>query len=283
MAKVMKDNKISTPFSLLHAASLLGQRTRIMKFAEAIKKVVKPNMEVLDIGTGSGVLAMLAAKAGASYVTAIDINSDSIEYAKLAAIENGLGERINFHVTNFMDFKPSRKYDVIICEMLSSMMLIEQQIPASQYATKHLLKQDGVLLPKSVTVYVALSQCENIWERFRVHSLIFPRLPQSISKEDAIDLSELVAVKSFDLMHLQDDTTVDTTVRISAIQDGEAHGLVGLFDAIIFDEINLIPDDGWRELFIPFDKSIQVTVGDEIVVRIQFTPGELDTLVIEIE
>ncbi|MHA1907549.1 MAG: 50S ribosomal protein L11 methyltransferase [Candidatus Thorarchaeota archaeon] len=279
----MKDNRISTPFSLLHAASLLGQRTRILKFAEAIQRVVKPGMRVVDIGTGSGVLAILAAQAGAEEVTAIDINMDSIRYAKMAARMNGLDENINFEVAHFLDFKTENRYDVVICEMLSSMMLIEQQIPASRHAITHLMKPDGVMIPKLVNIYVALTQCETIWGRFRVHNLKFPRLPQTIAKEDALDLSELAELAQFDLTDLEEDTIVDTTVKMKAIQDGEVHGLVGLFDAVVHDDIQLIPEDGWRELFIPFEKTVQVSEGDEIAVNLKFTPGELDTLVVEPE
>ncbi len=283
MAKVMKDNRISTPFTLLHAASLLGQRTRILKFAEAIQRVVKPGMRVVDIGTGSGVLAMLAAQAGAAEVTALDINKDSIEYAIMAARMNGLEDSINFLVGHFLDFRPEERYDVVICEMLSSMMLVEQQIPASRHAMSHIMKPEGVLIPSFVTVYVALTQCETIWSRFRVHQLKFPRLPQTISKEDATDLSELAEVVQFDLMNLEEETTVDTTLRLKAIQDGEVHGLIGLFDAVVHEDIRLIPEDGWRELFIPFEKSIQVSEGDEITVNLKFTPGELNTLFVEPE
>ncbi len=283
MAKMMKENKISTPFSLLHAASLLGQRTRILKFAEAIQRVVKPDMRVVDIGTGSGVLAMLAAQAGASEVTAIDINADSIEYAKMAARMNGLEDRIQFETTPFIDFMPKKRYDVIICEMLSSMMLIEQQIPASRHAVEHIMKPDGIMIPRSLTIYVALTQCDDIWSRFRVHNLKFPRLPQTITKGEAIDLSELTEVAKFDLTALDMDSKVDATVEMKAIQKGEVHGIVGLFDAVVHEDIQLIPEDGWRELFIPFERSILVTAGDEIVVKLEFTPGELDTLVVQPE
>ncbi|MHA2425399.1 MAG: 50S ribosomal protein L11 methyltransferase [Candidatus Thorarchaeota archaeon] len=283
MAKVMKEKRISTPFTLLHAASLLGQRTRILKFAEAIQRVVKPGMRVVDIGTGSGVLAMLAAQAGAAEVTALDINADSIEYAIMASRMNGLEDSIDYVVGHFIDFKPKERYDVVICEMLSSMMLVEQQIPASKHAVSHILKPDGVMIPSLVTIYVAMTQCESIWSRFRVHNLKFPRLPQTINKEDAVDLSELTEVARFDLTALEGDSIIDTTVKMKAIQSGEVHGLVGLFDAVVYDDIQLIPEDGWRELFIPFEKAIQVSEGDEIEVSLKFTPGELNTLFVEPE
>ena len=163
------------------------------------------------------------------------------------------------------------------------MMLIEQQIPASRHAVKHLMKPEGIMIPRSLTIYVALTQCDDIWSRFRVHNLKFPRLPQTITKGETIDLSDLSEVAQFDLTALDMDSKVEATVEMKVIQKGEVHGLVGLFDAIVHEDIRLIPEDGWRELFIPFERSIQVTAGDEIVVKLEFTPGELDTLVVQPE
>lgn len=283
MAKMMKDTKIATPFTLLHAASLLSQRTRIMKFAEAIERVVKPGMRVIDIGTGSGVLALLAAQAGASEVTAIDINRESIEYAKRAARLNGLEEKITFEVTHFEDYLPEEKYDVVLCEMLSSMMLIEQQIPASAHAAKHILKEAGVMIPSALSIYIALTECDDVWNRFYIHNLKFPKLPQTISKESSRDLSDLVEIASFDLRNLDDESKVECELDLKVVEKGESHGLVGLFEAQVLDDIKLIPDDGWRELFLPFEKAIDVDNGDLLRVRLSYNPGNYESLSLHVE
>lgn len=49
----------------------------------------------MDVGCGTGILSMFAAKAGAKLVIAID-KSDIIKKAKLNAEENGFGDRIRF-------------------------------------------------------------------------------------------------------------------------------------------------------------------------------------------
>ena len=121
---MMTDREYATPFTLLHSASLLNHKERIRKFGEALKEVVTPESCVVDIGTGTGVLAMLAAKAGAQRVIAIDINGESIEYARNAALHNGLDGIIEFRQSHYADFKPDQRVNVVICEMLSSMMLI---------------------------------------------------------------------------------------------------------------------------------------------------------------
>ena len=275
---MMNDKKIATPFTLLHAASLLSQRTRILKFAEAINRVVKPGMRVVDIGTGSGILALLAAQAGATEVTALDINEETVEYARTAAKMNGYEDRITFEVKHFEDFVPETKYDVVICEMLSSMMLIEQQMPAASHAAKHVLKEGGVMLPNSLKIYIALTEHESLWSRFNIHNLRFPRLPQTVTKGEANDLSDFVEVASFDLTSIDEVHAVDCELQMKVVQKGIANGLVGLFDAVVYDDIALVPEDGWRDLFLPFEKQIDVDIGDEVKVRLSFTPGQLGSL-----
>ena len=52
-----------------------------------VKKFVRPGMKVLDIGTGSGILAETAKGLGAE-VLAVDVNSESVEYVKKGGINS---------------------------------------------------------------------------------------------------------------------------------------------------------------------------------------------------
>ena len=49
---------------------------------EALEDIVKPGMAVLDVGTGSGILAITAAKLGASRVVALDIDPQAVRAAR---------------------------------------------------------------------------------------------------------------------------------------------------------------------------------------------------------
>lgn len=75
---------------------------------------IKPKNEVLDIGTGSGVLAIIAAKK-AKKVVAIDINQEAIKYAQKNARINGVENNTTFlHSDLFSSLNPKDKFDVII-------------------------------------------------------------------------------------------------------------------------------------------------------------------------
>ncbi|NHI88339.1 MAG: methyltransferase domain-containing protein [Candidatus Thorarchaeota archaeon] len=282
MAKLMKDRQYATPFTVLHAASLLGQRSRLVKFRNAIQKVVKDGDYVVDLGTGSGVLAIMAAKAKAGKVSAIEINPESIEYARRAARLNGVEDLIEFVQCNFSDFVPDTRADIVICEMLSSMMLIEQQIPASVYAIERILKPSGVLIPQEVDIFLAPVESPEIWGRFRFQEIQFPRVVQSAIHETTRDLADMSILESLKLMSLKQDTTIDETLQFTIVDKGTVHGLVGVFEARLCGDIVLKMEDGWKQLFIPLEQPIEVSSGDIFTVRVAYRPGKYDSLSIEI-
>ena len=228
---MMTDREFATPFKMLHAAMLLGQKTRLAKFNEAIQRIVKPSDYVVDIGTGSGVLAIMSAMAGARRVTAIDVNPESIEYAREAAVMNGVNDKIDFIESHFLDFFPDEKADVVICEMLSSILLIEQQVPASYHAIGNILKPDGLIIPQNATIYIVPVECPVMVERFTFKQLQFPSVVQTVGPESAKDLADLLVLHEFDLIKLISDYSIDKTLQFSIISDGVIHGLVGLFES----------------------------------------------------
>ena len=279
---MMNDREYATPFTMLHAASLLGQRSRLDKFRQAIQKVVKEGDYVVDIGTGSGVLAIIAAKAGAGRVTAVEVNPESLRYAKEAAQMNEVDHIIEFFEGNFSDFKPREKADIVICEMLSSMMLVEQQIPASFYASKNIVKPEGKIIPQEVTVYTVPVECRDIWERFQYEELRFPRVVQTATPDPSKDLADMQVLVTFDLSNLKSDSSIDRTLRFTTVENGTIHGLVGVFESKLYEDVQLEMNDGWKQLFIPLEQPIEVSVGDVFSIRISYQPGKYDSLSVEV-
>lgn len=72
---------------------LVGQclvdKTRCAAFEQAIRRVVRPHHHVVDVGTGSGILALFAARAGARKVTAIEYDSYVAHVARENIRANG--------------------------------------------------------------------------------------------------------------------------------------------------------------------------------------------------
>jgi 16S rRNA A1518/A1519 N6-dimethyltransferase RsmA/KsgA/DIM1 with predicted DNA glycosylase/AP lyase activity len=94
---------------------LLDDQIRTGALIQAINAIVKPGDSVIDLGTGTGILAMAAARAGAARVYALEHNS-MVSSAQALARENGLATKIEFHQIDSHDFCLAEKADVIISE-----------------------------------------------------------------------------------------------------------------------------------------------------------------------
>ncbi|MGY5860962.1 MAG: 50S ribosomal protein L11 methyltransferase [Candidatus Thorarchaeota archaeon] len=270
--------KYATPFPMLHAASILSHRSRLSKFQRALQKAVGPESRVVDIGTGTGILALIAAKAGAKSVTAIDVNRESLNYARRAAEINDLSQKVSFVESHYEDYVLEEKADVVICEMLSSMLLVEQQVPACAHAAKNILKPGGIILPASASVYAVPVECHSVWKRFSLLDLEFPKVPQTLGGDDAKDLSDAVLITKFDFSTPDASSEVDEMLEYTVVEDGVLHGLAGFFKAQLHEDIILGMDDGWRELFLPLAEPVEVSKGAKVSVQLRFKPGEFDSL-----
>ncbi len=278
--KTMTSSGLATPFSLLHAVSLLSHSSRLEKFRIAIEETVNNDAIVVDLGTGSGVLALFAARSGARRVIGVDINPLCVSYARHAAEINDLSSRTEFVESHFAEFVPSERADVVICEMLSSMMLVEQQVEACAHAVQKVLRHDGAILPRNATVYLVPVECPHLLDRFGVHALRFPLVPQTVDRGAARDLSDAAVLATFDF-GAPAPVSVDKKIEFEAVENGTVHGFVGFFEASLTRDIRLFPEDGWRDLLLPLAQPVEVRTGDDIAVRIRYRPGHVDSLIIE--
>ncbi|MCC7346345.1 MAG: 50S ribosomal protein L11 methyltransferase [Variibacter sp.] len=85
------------------------------RFVEFIDSLDLTGKQVIDVGTGSGILALAAARAGASYVVAADINPNASISAAENARANGFGDRVAGVCCNLLAaFAPKPLFDVIL-------------------------------------------------------------------------------------------------------------------------------------------------------------------------
>jgi predicted RNA methylase len=124
----------------------LVDKKRTKLFEKAIKKAVMPGSIVLDSGTGSGVMALFAARAGAEKVTALEMDPYVASIARSSVKQNGyekVVDVVNEDIRSYQ-FDTSRKFDVVIMEMLTTGMIDEYQV----WAMNHLHKK-GIIDEKT--------------------------------------------------------------------------------------------------------------------------------------
>jgi ribosomal protein L11 methyltransferase len=91
---------------------------------EALEDLIVPSANVLDLGCGSGILAIAAAKLGALHVLALDIDSVAVEAALLNAEQNGAAEKITVQEGSLESLVTSaRRFDLIVVNILARIII----------------------------------------------------------------------------------------------------------------------------------------------------------------
>ena len=89
---------------------------------EQIEQHTQPGMRVLDVGTGSGILAIAASKLGAAHVYAIDNSSVAVESATANAVMNDLSDRIQVVLGVLDETKAAsmaEQYDLVVANIIA--------------------------------------------------------------------------------------------------------------------------------------------------------------------
>ncbi|MEK8023114.1 MAG: 50S ribosomal protein L11 methyltransferase [Candidatus Hydrogenedentota bacterium] len=138
---------------LEYHAALLSDEVRTNAFLAALKQRVRPGSRVLDVGTGTGILALAAERLGAD-VVAVEAG-DMIDYARAVARKNGSNVRFIHDDIRKLDPSAIEPVDTIVCEMIGNMLLDEKIISVMESA-RRFLKQEGIVIPSAVQLRVAL-------------------------------------------------------------------------------------------------------------------------------
>lgn len=128
-------------------ASMVGDPLRTRPLLRAIRRAVQEGDVVVDIGTGTGILAIAAARAGASHVWAIDCDSSAMDVARRAARRTGVGDRITFVEGISFAFETAARADLVVCETVGSFAFDENILAALADAKRRLLKRSGRIIP----------------------------------------------------------------------------------------------------------------------------------------
>jgi SAM-dependent methyltransferase len=143
------------PFSRARThEALIGDRVRMRAYGEAIAAAVRPGDVVLDLGCGSGILSMMAARAGARKVYAVD-RAAILDDARETARRNGLDGRIEFIRSGFDGLVLPERVDLVVHELIGSRFWDEGLLPAIRRARRTHLARGGRLLPFRIDVFLA--------------------------------------------------------------------------------------------------------------------------------
>lgn len=131
---------------------MLADHVRVDTYAAAIARTVRPGDVVVDLGTGSGILAFLAARAGAARVHALD-HSPLIADARRVARDNGI-TNVEFHHVHSRDFRAAAEVDVIVHEQIGEALFDERMVESILDLRDRVLRRGGRIVPARFELHV---------------------------------------------------------------------------------------------------------------------------------
>jgi type II protein arginine methyltransferase len=138
-------------------------------FLGAIERAIRPNMKVLDIGSGSGLLAMMAARAGAQEVHSCEMNPAIAAIAEQIVHKNGFSDRITIHASSShkldADADLGGRADLVISEIIGKDFVCEHVLPSMQDAVRRLAKPDARFIPQGGEIRAALAYYSKLDDR----------------------------------------------------------------------------------------------------------------------
>ncbi len=271
-------------YSVASYGSMMADQVRMNAYAEALRKSVKPDSVVLDIGTGTGICALLSCQLGARRVFAIE-PSDAIQVAREIAAANGYADRIEFIQDLSTNITLPERADVIVSDLRGVLPLLGHHFAAIADARRRHLVPGGVLIPQQDTLWAAIvtapKQYADFVEPWETHNHGFNmqaarKLVLNTWGKGRVAADQLLTEPK--LWAQLDYSTIEST-NISAelnwnvTQAGEAHGVFVWFDALLAEGVGFsnAPGGGaavYGSALFPFLQPVSVQVGDEAQVRL---------------
>jgi predicted RNA methylase len=276
--------------------TMICDRVRTEAFRRAIDSVVRPGDIVLDVGAGSGILSLFAARAGAARVYAVERTTIAVLAQELAAA-NGFADVIEVIQGDVTDLEPPERVDVIVSEWLGGFGIDEGMLPPVIAARDAWLKPGGAMIPRSATAWTAL-----VHDRYLEETIEFLRdNPYGVHFDDLIDKTVNEIVYSGSFRHLvsadlrsepsqlwttdaalipleQADATHETETLLQVRDIGTANALALWFSAELASGVSLSigpgdPATHWGMTTAPLSSTVDLTPGTAVRARVRTTPA----------
>lgn len=270
---------------------MLNDTRRNEAFEKAIVKAVAAignGALVLDIGAGSGLLSMMAVRAGADNVVCCESVAVVADATKKIVALNGYDNRIAVVPKNSKELivgeDLDRRADILISEILSSDLLAEGVLSTFEDAIDRLVHQDATIIPRAIAARGCLIESDVLARSAFVDrvsgfdvspfaSFASPRLPIHGTQTPWRRLSDDQDLIHIDLTARRNEGR-HQSLAIPVTADGIAVGVmqwihVDLADGIEFSNPpDAYSDGGWLQVVHTFARPMAVRAGDVFNLRV---------------
>lgn len=250
---------------------------------------MRPGDVVVDIGSGTGILAFFACQAGARRVYAVE-SGDVIEVARALAQQNGFEDRITFIHGVSRQIDIPEPADVAIVDVGGPFALQAGLLGSVMDARRRFLKVGGVTIPRALELFVVPAELPHLhaqeidlWRQDFYglnYSLVRTCAENCLSRtrvEERAFLARPTRFVSLDMGHLE-TIALRGEVTVLATRTGVLHGIGGWFVADLAAGVSITNGPGlqathWRQIVFPVSGSHRVEAGDTINIAVSSYDG----------
>ena len=267
---------------------MIADKSRFGAYADAIQRAVRPGDVVVDLGCGPGIFALLACRAGAKRVYAIDAG-EVIHFARQLAAANGFADRIEFFHGDSRQIELAEPANVLVSDVRGALPLFADGLPSVEDARERFLVKGGAQIPVRDTIYAALVESPEFYKRLtspwkdagRALDLT-PALPlilNGVYKIRSQNCQLLTGPKTWCTLNYVGQLKSRTSAKLqfTATRSGTAHGVTAWFETQLFEEIGFSTAPGnmgaiYGQGFLPWLEPVELVTGQEIEVDLHADP-----------
>ncbi len=237
---------------------------------------------VMDVGSGTGVLSIFAAKAGAKKVYAIEC-SKIVDQARNIIAANGFADVIEVIESKVEEVDLDVKVDVIISEWMGYFLFFESMLDSVLFARDKWLKPDGLMFPDKCTLYLCAiedaqykSEKIDFWDN--VYGLnmsciknvaLTEPLVDTVDPEQVITTVEAVFPVNMATIKVE-ELSFAVPFRIRAARADYLHALVAFFDVefshclkkVAFSTGPNVRSTHWKQTVLYIDRALPMEQGE---------------------
>lgn len=268
----------------------LANTVRIDAFRRAIQHVVRPGFTVVDLGSGTGILGLLACEAGASRVYSIEAGP-IVTVARALARANGFADRVVFIRDLSTRVELPERVDVVIADQIGHFGFEAGLWEYFADAKKRFLKPGGVMVPGAVSLVVAPVEAPeffgwiDFWDghpagfdcsaarSWAAHTGYPADLPADALLAPGITALH-VEMKDVAAMPFSTQTSMEIA------RSGTLHGIGGWFEAELAPAILMTNAPTAadrikrRNVYLPIERAVAVRPGDRVEIALHVDPVE---------
>jgi protein arginine N-methyltransferase 1 len=263
---------------------------RVSAYERAIGEVVRPGDVVVDLASGTGILGLLACRAGARRVYAIE-EGGIAGVARQIARANGFDDRITIVRGHSQSVAIPEPADVVVCDQIGGFGLEADILERAKEVRSRFLRPGGAFIPRRLDLSIALVEHARLRQRLQFWKSRPANLDVTPAFEIAANtgyparlrgehlLSPAATAATLDLL-VEQPEPLHLSARLRASRAGVLHGVCGWFTAHLSPGVTMtnspLSDERIfrRPVYFPIQDAVAIEAGTDVDVAMRILPAD---------